>query len=205
MHWVRWAIAVAFGAAVIHIVEYHLAIGFNGNFSQRMAAIEYALYRCPLRGPLGLIVLLALFAIVATLASMRSQIRALHQLGGQLPSVSRMGHAMALRSTKPKCSKLATAWIILGLAQLGVFLVALHFVPMSYVMQMHGVHMVMGVAPPIAPALLSFLVALPGAFLVSMVEEKLRAIAEAIVDRVRAMYARARSSCVPRLRQHACP
>ncbi len=199
LRWTRWVIAAVAGAAVVHVVEYHLGLGFKGNSEQRLAAIEYMLYHCPLRGPVGVILLLALLAVCGTLALMRSQLRTLQQLGGTPPSESGWLTRVRTKRVLPSISRLTGTWLLLGAAQLGIFLVIGHFMPMEYVMQMHGGHMLMGIAPPIPPIPLSFALALPVAYVLTMVERRLSAIAAAIAHRVRMLFARARSSPRPRL------
>lgn len=194
---IRALIATLVGAALIHVVEYHLGLGIRGTLGQRLAAIEFALYHCPLRGPIGLLALLAAIVIAATLASMRSQLRTLHQLEGALTREPDRPKSLRIDRREGYIPTLAAAWLVLGLAQLGIFIVAQHVAPMEYVMHMHGGQMLMGVALPVSPALLSFLIALPAALLVTRLEARLSGIAAAIAETIRTLFARARSSRRP--------
>jgi hypothetical protein len=195
--WIRFALASACGAALIHIVEFHLAVGFRGSLNQRAAAIEYALERCPLRGPLGVLAMAAALVIAVTMASMRSQLRTLRRLDGEMASASKRYKPATTELRPLSIRSLAITWIVLGAVQLAMFAVAQHLVPMEYVMQMASGHMVMAIAPPVPPVPLSFLIALFGACVLARFERRLQAIAGAIADRILALFARARSSKKP--------
>ena len=195
--WIRFALASACGAALIHIIEFHLALGFQGSLNQRAAAIDYALERCPLRGPLGVLAVAAVLVMALTMASMRAQLRTLRQLDAEIGSASKRKKPLPIERRTLCIRNLAIMWIVLGVAQLAMFALAQHLVPMEYVMQMASGHMVMAVVPPVPPVPLSFLIALLGTVVLAQFERRLHAIAGAIADRIRALFARARSSNKP--------
>jgi hypothetical protein len=208
---IRLGATIAAGAALIHVIEYHLGLGFNGQPSARLRVIAYMIERCPLRGPLAAVIVGFAVVAVATAVTMTRQLARLHELDARRRPTRRMslrspGPNIANRGDRrhvdhghlhPPIQYLAGVWLLLAVGQLALFSLAQHLAPMHYIMEMHGVQMVMTDAPPVPLAPLSFVLAGLGALLLARCERRLHVIERAIAERLRVLYDEPVASFIP--------
>lgn len=186
-HWIRFGAMALFGAALIHVTEYHIGLGFDGSLRDRFRTVAYMVANCPMRDPLMFLALAFFIVAILTASAMSRQMDRLRRLDGE-------PHRRApVPSSRPGLTfvwpRFAGAWLALAAAQTALFGLSLHVVPMDYVMQMHGGHMLMAAAPPIPVAPLSLVLAGIGAALLSLVAGRLAWVENAIAERLTALFA----------------
>lgn len=141
------ALAVV-GAMLVHIVEYHLGLG---TASRRLAAIQFMLAHCPIRGGLlvvGLCAALTVLALLRELCCLLGQRRRLTRLAERAGVATRVPAARTPLHPERLIVLLLT---VLG-GQVGLYALLAHVWPMIFAMRMHGVLMDMAV-PGAAPLL----------------------------------------------------
>lgn len=202
--WLKFAVASLAGAALIHVVEYHLGLGFSGDVSSRLDAMAYMIAHCPMGGPLLAVGLGSAGAVAVTSWVMARQLKRLRDLEPGLSDCS-PGWVYRLRraesresSSRPDLNppRLVLTSLLLAFAQSLLFLLALHFVPMQYVMEMRGGRMLMAVTLPVPVLPLTLVIGAMFACLLEMLEGKVELLASAI-ERLRALFGEVRSSVRP--------
>lgn len=194
--WVRFSVAALIGVAVMHVVEFHLELGFSGRVNGRVQAMAYMIEHCPLRGSLAILAGAASIVAMVTIMTMRAQVGRLRALEGTLE---------AGRESRPRsCTTWTLSWTrlllilpALTLIQWALFSFALHLVPMDYVMQMHGGHMLMAMTPPVPVLPLSLAVASLASLVLGRLETRLAALESAIAECLRALFGQVISSPPP--------
>ncbi len=184
-------VAILAGAALIHVVEFHLGLGYAGGLDGRLSAATYAIQHCPLRPALAAILGLAGLSLGAAVWTMRLQLQRLADLQGSAPK------RPTLRFSRPSAETICRRAILLAAGQYTIFRLALQIMPMRYLMQMHGAQMVMAMSPPVPAAILALLLGLLAALFLTVFEDRLQAVAEAIL-RLRALHAQIASERRPR-------
>jgi hypothetical protein len=198
--WLRLGTACLLGTALLHVIEYHLGLGTHGGIADRLAAVAYMLQHCPLRGELLVVFGLSALILGSVLTVLRAQLQTLRildlQLAGEVPGKAPLCEEQITIPCHPL--RILFLWLLLGAGQTLLFLLALHLMPMTYPMVMHGVHMQMAMTPPVPVVPLSFALATIGAFLLARFERQLAAVIAAIIARLQALFAPVISSRRPR-------
>ena len=147
--WLGLCLALAVvGTMLVHLIEYHLGLGTSGD---RLAAVQFMLIHCPIRGGLLVVCLCAALTVLALL-------RELRLLLGQRRRLTLLAEraGMATPLLAPRTPLRLKRLIILFLAilggQVGLYALIVHVWPMIVAMRMHGVLMDMAV-PGAAPLL----------------------------------------------------
>lgn len=193
----RFASAAVLGSGLIHVAEFHLGLGFKGDPKSRISTAVWMVQHCPMRPELLAIGALASTVIVWALATMRLQMRRLELLSRHtVPAASEAVAAGRRSGLACHWRRLASVWAALAAIQWALFAAAQHFVPMSYIMEMHGSHMVMGASPPMPAWALALVVGAAGALILAKFERRLVAIVQLIRERIRVLFAAA-VSCRP--------
>jgi hypothetical protein len=170
----------AFGAALVHIIEYHLGLGSSGDWRANALSM---LAHCPLSGGLVVVVLCTLSALAAVLGQVRAlslQRRRLTRAAS--PAV--IGRSAACTMLPRRPARLLQLLIPLLALQFGLYELADHLWTMGISMRMGGVLMTMPVhgAAPLLP--LHVMIAVVSAFLVWRLERRLTVL-RAVIARIR--------------------
>jgi hypothetical protein len=184
-----WVLA-AMGAALVHLVEYHVGLGSSGG---RLDSMRFMLAHCPVRG--GLLV-----ALIATVLTLFAVWRELRSLLGQQRRLILEAHRLQLAASHgpaptmplPMIRFVALLASILA-GQAGLYALTAHLWPMISLMRMHGAWMYME-APGALPLLpLHLVVAVALAALAWRLERRFTVLRAAIAA-VRRAVARALSA-----------
>ncbi|HEV3313022.1 MAG TPA: hypothetical protein VG815_21130 [Chloroflexota bacterium] len=179
------------------MVEFHLGLGFKGDPGGRISTAIWMVQHCPMRPELLAIAALASTVVVWALATMRLQMRRLELLSRHtVPGASEAVDSNRTSGLAFHWRRLVSVWAALAAIQWALFAAAQHFVPMSYIMEMHGSHMVMGASPPMPAWPLALVLGAVGALILAKFERRLVAIVQAICERLRMLFAAA-VSCRP--------
>lgn len=166
----------AFGAALVHIIEYHLGLGGSGDW--RVNAL-LMLRRCPLSGSLLVVVLCTLVVLTALWRELRAlslQRRRLTQAAARVG----LKPATTYITLPRRLARLLKLLIPLLAMQAGVYALAGHLWSMGVQMRMGGILMTMPVrgAAPLLP--LHLIVAVGLAVLVWRLERRLTVLRSVI-------------------------
>ncbi|HWE60492.1 MAG TPA: hypothetical protein VHB98_02160 [Chloroflexota bacterium] len=143
----------ALGAALVHIVEYHLGLAGPGS---GLASVRFMLAHCPVRGGLLVVIVAATLTVLALLHELRS-------LSGRQRRLTLDARSLgvvvpASRDVMPRgAARLVALFVPILIGQLGVYALLARLWPMTFLMRMHGALMVMTVQGA-APLLLAHLV-----------------------------------------------
>jgi hypothetical protein len=168
----------AFGAALVHIIEYHLGLGSSGDWRANALSM---LAHCPLSGGLVAVILCTLGAMAVLLRDLRAlslQRRRLTRaasLAGIRPSV-----ACVVLPRRPV--RLLQLLIPLLIIQFGLYELADHLWSMGVPMRMGGILMTMPVqgAAPLLP--LHLIMAVVPAILIWRLERRLTVLRSVIAS-----------------------
>jgi len=174
------------GAVVIHVIEFHLGLGINGTLGQRLAAAMYMVQHCPLRVWIALGAGLAILAFAAGTVKVRRDLRLLRRLRG---SGDRHGsNGVNLQREPVDRRRLVGFCLGISAIQWLVFTLAMHAMPMTYVMKMQGSWMVMAMSPPVPVLPLCLIVGLIGGVILGLCERRIRAIASLVAALMRVLF-----------------
>jgi hypothetical protein len=149
-------VLAAAGAALVHIVEYHLGLGGNG---QHMATIQFMLAHCPVRGAL-------LVVLVAVMLTAFALFRELRVLWGRQRSLAQAARRAGVVTSPPPgrpplhAARFVALFLPILAGQLGLTALVARFLPMTFAMDMHGVSMDMSIQPALPMLPLQLIVAL---------------------------------------------
>ena len=137
------------GAALVHVIEYHLGLGTVGG---RSASIAFMLAHCPARGALLAIAIAATLTTLALLGGLRLLLRTQRRYTLQARAAGLDIPSMQVRPS-PHPGRLVVLYPPLLLCQAGLYALAEHCLPMTVSTRMHGVVMDMAMrgALPLAP------------------------------------------------------
>jgi len=129
----------ASGAALVHIIEYHLGLGSSGDWR---ASARAMLARYPLSGSLLVVILFTLGTVLAVLRELRVLSRERRHLiqAAAAAGMRPIGAGVALPRRPSRLLQLLAPQL---LVQLGVSMLASHLWPMDVQMRMDGVLMTM--------------------------------------------------------------
>ena len=138
-----------FGAALVHVVEYHVGLS---TVDGRSTSIAFMLTHCPVRG--GLLVVLV--AALLTTLLVAGELRALLHQRRRLARAARRLHLVpppAPPRSPRRVGRLAALAVSLLCGQAALYALAAHYFPMTMSMRMQGVPMHMAVqgAFPLLP------------------------------------------------------
>jgi hypothetical protein len=173
----------ALGAALVHVVEYHLGLGSQAGQSAAAAMLA----QCPLRG--GLLVMFLLTS--ATALAIAYEVR---RLAGQRRALLRLaGEEFSPRSSymvlPRRPMRLLQLFVPLIAVQTGAHMLLDYLWPMGPMMRMNGVYMHMAPQGALPPTPLHLLVATVIAVLVWRLERSVTVL-RAIIAAVRRLLAR---------------
>ncbi len=182
----------AFGAAVVHIVEYHLGLGSSGDWRANALSM---LAQCPLSGSLVAIVLCTLGAAAVLLHELRALSLQRRRLT-TAASLAGIGQPDACLVLPRRPARLLQLLIPLLTLQFGLYELADHLWAMGVPMRMGGVLMTMPVhgAAPLLP--LHLIVAVLLAVLVWRLERRLTVL-HFVIATVRRLLGLVGGACRP--------
>lgn len=191
-----WVLAAA-GAALVHLMEYHLGLNASGG---RLASMAFMLAHCPVRGGL----LVVLIVTVLTLCAVGHELRSLLGEQRRLTMAARRYHASVLPPGVRGGTRSLTRYVLLFLpilaGQAGLYALSAHLWPMVGLMRMHGAWMYMTAQGALPPLPLHLAVAAALAALAWRLERRFVALGAAIVAARRVLariLARARLVSLP--------
>ncbi len=166
----------AFGAALAHIVEYHLGLGSSGDWRANALSM---LAQCPLSGGLLAVILCTVGVLVALLRELRALNRRHRRLTRAASLVGISPHVSCVVLPR-RPSRLLELLIPLLTLQIGLYDLADHLWSMGVSMRMGGALMTMPVhgAAPLLP--LHLIVAIVPALLVWRLERRLTVLRSVI-------------------------
>ena len=173
------------GAMLVHLIEYHLGLGASGD---RLAAVQFMLTHCPIRGGLLIVGLCAALTVLALLRELRLLLGQRRRLT-LLAERAGMAAPLPVPRTPLRLKRLIILFLTVLGGQVGLYALLAHVWPMIIAMRMHGVLMDMAVpgAAPLLPLHLA-VATLLAAFAWGM-ERRFRVL-HAVIGAVRRLLAR---------------
>jgi len=161
-------VVASLGAALVHIVEYHLGLGRVGD---QPASIAFMLAHCPVRGGLLVVIIVAMVTVLALFAELRALALRHRRLTLAARHVSELGSLPRARAPL-RPGRLVAVFVPLLCGQIGLYALAERVMPMTVRMSMHGELMNMAVQGATPPLPVHLIVALVLATLVWHLERR---------------------------------